>query len=166
MTRRRRPKPEGILLDIGCGENKHPFFLGMDKRPLPNVDIVHDLEVFPYPLPDESCITILGSHIVEHIKPWLMLDFMNELWRILKVGGQLALSMPYGVNSFFVQDPTHCNPCNERTWQYFDPDYPLYQIYKPRPWQIERGFPAYQQNGMMEVVLRKRSEQKPPTKKE
>lgn len=149
---------KGILLNIGSGETTIPNFVNLDKRPLPNVDIVHDLETFPYPLPDECCLTIVGSHIIEHIKPWLMIDVMNELWRIMKPNGQLALSMPYGVNSFFVQDPTHCNPCNERTWQYFDPDYPLYQIYKPKPWSIEKGFPVYQVNGMLEVVLRKRKE--------
>ena len=150
---------KGILLDIGCGKNKsRPEFVGLDKRPLEGVDIVHDLEVFPYPLDDESCLTIVGSHIIEHIKPWLMIDFMNELWRLLVPNGQLALSHPYGVNAFFVQDPTHCNPMSERTYQYFDPDYPLYQIYEPKPWRIEKGFPVWQNTGMMECILRKRDE--------
>ena len=35
-------KNSGILLDIGCGENKNKGFVGMDKRPLEGVDIVHD----------------------------------------------------------------------------------------------------------------------------
>lgn len=144
----------GILLDIGCGENKQKGFVGMDRRKLPGVDIVHDLERFPYPLPDESCLTIVGSHIVEHIKPWLMLDFMNELWRIAKVGAQLYFVHPYGVNTLFVQDPTHCNPCNEATWQYFDPNCPLWQIYKPKPWQLDPG-PTWNSAGVMEVMFRK-----------
>jgi len=148
----------GINLDIGCGENKQKHFVGLDKRKLPGVDIVHDLEVFPYPLPDDCCHTIIGSHIVEHIKPWLMIDFMNELWRLCKPGGQLALAHPYGVNPLFVQDPTHCNPCSEATWQYYDPRYPLYLIYKPRPWLIKKGFPQWQRTGNMEVAFRKVTE--------
>ncbi len=150
-------KKSGILLDIGCGENKQQGFVGMDRRKLPNVDIVHDLERFPYPLPDESCLTIIGSHIVEHIKPWLMIDFMNELWRITKPRGQLVFIHPYGVNRLFQQDPTHCNPCNEATWQYFDPHYPLWQIYKPKPWQLDPG-PIWQPSGIMEVMFRKMRE--------
>lgn len=146
---------KGILLDIGCGQDKRPNFVGMDKRNLPEVDIVHDLELFPYPLEDESCLTIIGSHIYEHIKPWLSIDFMNELWRIMKFDGQLVLSMPYGWSKGFIQDPTHCNPANEATFQYFDPRYPLYQIYEPKPWQIEEGFPVYQVTGNLEVVMRK-----------
>jgi len=145
----------GIQLDLGCGEFKNTGFVGLDKRALPGVDIVWDLEVFPYPLPDESCWAIVGSHIVEHLKPWLMIDFMNELWRILKFQGQLAFAHPYGVNPLFVQDPTHCNPCNEATWQYFDARYPLYQIYKPKPWLMEKGFPQWNISGIMEIYFRK-----------
>lgn len=145
----------GIQLDIGCGENKQKGFVGMDKRKLPGVDIVHDLEQFPYPLEDESCLLIVGSHIVEHIKPWFMIPFMDELWRLLKYEGQLALSTPYAGSPGFWQDPTHCNGCNEATWQYFDVRMPLYQIYKPKPWHIMKGFPVWQQTGNMEVVLEK-----------
>ena len=146
----------GILLDIGAGDHRRKGFVTLDKRPLEGIDIVHDLEVFPYPLEDESCLTIVGSHIVEHIKPWLMLDFMDELWRLLTVDGKLALSMPYGIGREFVQDPTHCNPCNEATWQYFDPRFDrLYTIYKPKPWEIEDGFPQYQVTGNLEIVMRK-----------
>jgi hypothetical protein len=144
----------GILLDIGCGKVSRPGFVGMDKRNLPNVSIVHDLEKFPYPLKDASVITMVASHILEHIKPWLMIDFMNELWRIAKVDCQLAISMPYGYSSGFLQDPTHCNACNEATWTYFDPDFPLYQVYEPSPWKITFG-PMFQQGGNMEVILTK-----------
>lgn len=144
-----------INIDIGCGSNKQPDFIGMDKRKLPNVDIVHDLEVFPYPLPDESCNTIVGSHVVEHIKPWVMLDFMDELWRICKTGGKLAFSLPYGWSYGFIQDPTHCNPCNEATWEYFDPSKFLYNIYEIKPWKIDMN--TWQVTGNMEVLLIKRS---------
>lgn len=145
----------GIRLDIGCGADKQEGFVGMDRQPLPGVDIVHDLEVFPYPLPDECCLTIIGTQIVEHIKPWLMIDFMNELWRIMRFDGKMALVHPYGVNNLYVQDPTHCNPCNEVTWEYFDPRNPYYGFYKPKPWHIEPGFPTWQTTGHMEVILKK-----------
>ena len=150
-------KHSGILLDIGCGESKQSGFVGMDRRKLPGVDIVHDLEIFPWPLKDESCLTIIGSHIAEHILPQLTIDFFNELWRILKVDGQLALSMPYGYSQGFLQDPTHCNMFNEATFQYFDPAYELYTIYKPKPWDIATGFPVWQVTGLIEIMMKKMS---------
>jgi hypothetical protein len=145
-----------VNLDVGCGGNKQPNFIGMDKRKLPSVDVVHDLEVFPYPIPPDSCNTIVGSHIVEHIAPQKMIDFMNELWRICKVGGKVCFRLPYGWSYGYIQDPTHCNPCNEATWEYFDPTKYLWGIYQPKPFFVEMC--TYQVTGNMEVVLRKLSE--------
>lgn len=145
-----------IRLDIGCGENKQKDFIGMDARDLEGVDIVHDLEVFPYPIPDESCGTILGSHIIEHILPRMTIPLFNELWRIMKVGGQLILSTPYPGSTGYWQDPTHCNGFNEATPQYFDPAWPLWNIYKPLPWKIEAGFPQWDCNGTLQVIFEKR----------
>lgn len=144
-----------MMLDIGCGNNKQDGFIGIDKRELKNVDVVHDIEIFPWPFKDNSFITALMSHVFEHIKPWLSIDVMNEIHRVLVNDGQLAISCPYGWSGGYIQDPTHCNPVNEVTWQYFDPEYPLYSIYEPKPWKIEKGFPQYQCNGNLEVLMRK-----------
>lgn len=145
----------GILLDVGCGEGKNPGFVGLDRQRLPGVDIVHDLERFPYPIPESICLSITASHIVEHIKPWLFIPMMNELWRIMKPGGRLAIAHPYGVNELYVQDPTHCNPCNENTWLYFDPRHIAYKFYKPKPWLLDKGFPVWDKDGIMEVLFKK-----------
>jgi SAM-dependent methyltransferase len=147
---------KSIKLDIGCGANKQKGFIGMDKRKLPGVDIVQDLEKFPYKdIPDDSCSTILGSHIIEHIKPWFTNSLFDELWRMMKVGGQLILSTPYAGSAGYWQDPTHCNGFNEATFQYYDPRFPLWNIYKPKPWHIEAGFPCWQANGNLEILLEK-----------
>lgn len=150
---------KGIRLDVGCGEGKQPGFVGMDIRQLPGVDIVHNIEVFPWPLGSESCVLIVASHVVEHIKPWFSISFMDECWRLLEENGELAISTPYPGSRGFWQDPTHCNGWNEATWQYFDPAYPLYGIYKPKPWKIRKGFPCYQVQGNLEVLLTKVSEE-------
>ena len=156
---------KGILLDIGAGETRRKGFVTLDKRKIKGIDIVHDLEKFPYPIENEACLSIVASHVIEHIKPWLMIDLMNELWRIMKFDGQLAMSMPYGFSDGFLQDPTHCNQCNHATWQYFDPRFPLYGIYKPKPWNIEMGFPQWQANGNMEVLMIKIKENSNVSKK-
>ena len=150
-------KYQGIMLDVGCGENKQQNFVGLDIRKLPGVDIVHDLEKIPYPLQDNSCLKILASHVVEHINPMKFgfVNVMNEWWRIMKEGGELMIAMPYAWSFGYIQDPTHCNPCNEATFQYFDPKYPLYQIYKPKPWQINPGYPQWQNNGSLNIIMRK-----------
>lgn len=148
----------GIMLDIGCGLNKQPGFAGMDIRPLPGVDIVHDFESIPWPLPDECVLKAIASHVVEHINPhkFGFVNWMNELWRVMRPDGQIVIVTPYATSPGFYQDPTHCNPCNEATWAYFDPEHPsgLYQIYKPKPWRLE--YIAWDPVVNMEIIMRKR----------
>ena len=59
----------GIKLDIGCGPNKEEGFIGIDVRDFPTVDIVHNIEKFPWPLPDNSVSLAISSHVLEHINP-------------------------------------------------------------------------------------------------
>lgn len=147
---------KGILLDIGCGGNKQHGFTGMDVRDLDGVDIVHDFEEFPWPIEDKDVIQALASHVIEHVKPWKFIPFMDEVWRVLKPDAHFLISMPYGASRGFQQDPTHCNMANEATWTYFDPEQPLYQVYKPKPWKIVQN--VWMPQGNMEVILAKRSE--------
>lgn len=153
-----RKNNKGISLDVGCGENKQEGCVGMDVRKLEGVDIVHNLEKIPYPLPNESCSLIVASHIVEHINPqnFGFINVMNEWWRVMKKGGRLMIAMPYGTSHGFVQDPTHVNPCNETTWIYFDPTIPnssLSNIYRPKPWKILKC--VFSPTGNLEVILGK-----------
>lgn len=158
---------QGIRLDIGGGNNPNPGFVNIDILPLPKVDIVWDLETFPWPLPDDSCLTVTASHVLEHINPHkgVFIAVMNEIWRVLKPGAQFAFVVPHGESPGFIQDPTHCNPMNETTMHYFDPDpehktmgMALYQFYRPKPWKIIMQ--AVNPMGNLEVLLEKRREDK------
>lgn len=152
----------GIRLDIGCGASKESDWVGIDILPLKGVDIVHDLEETPWPLPDNSVLVAKASHVLEHINPakGIFVNVMNEIWRVLKPDGQFAFVVPYAGSHGFWQDPTHCNGINETTMLYFSPfaystgePSPLYGFYQPKPWHIQ--FQALDRNGNLEVVLRK-----------
>jgi SAM-dependent methyltransferase len=155
----------GIRLDIGCGVNKNQGFVGMDIQPLEGVDIIWDWNKRPWPLPDECVLMAVASHVVEHIPPvsivgdetkFPFVEFMDEVWRVLKVGGEFALVCPHGNSQGYLQDPTHVNSLNETTWVYFDPEHPtgFYRFYKPKPWKIK--FLSWDPSANIEVVLVKR----------
>lgn len=157
----------GIKLDIGCGKQKQSGFVGIDYRDWGDVDIVHDIEKTPWPLPDNCAITAVASHVLEHINPHngVFIDVMNEIWRIVRPEGQFAFVVPYAGSMGYWQDPTHCNGITEATLLYFDPDpegryagQTLYRFYEPKPWKIEKL--AYSTNGNLECVLRKRRDDK------
>jgi len=146
---------KGMKLDLGCGISLKEGYVGLDKRKLEGVAVVHDLEVFPYPFEDDTFAEIRGYHIIEHIKPWFTIDFMDELWRIMEPNGLLVLDMPYaGTNSFW-QDPTHINGCIELTFTYFDPRKDMYSIYTPKPWYIEEGFPVREAGEFLHIWMHK-----------
>lgn len=161
----------GIQLDVACGANKTPGFVGMDYQDLPGVDIIHDLAVLPWPLPDDSVIRAIASHYVEHIPKVVyyqgndgkfhsylpFISFMNEMWRVMKPGGEFAIAAPHGYSPGFLQDPTHTAGLNEATWYYFNPEHPFYGFYKPKPWKTK--FINWDYAANIEVVLIKVEEQ-------
>ena len=120
-----------VKLDLGCGPSKQEGAIGIDTRPLPGVDIVHNLEEFPWPLPSDCARAVVMSHFWEHLKPWLTLRFMEELHRVCVDGAAIFISGPYATEFRFVQDPTHCNPSNEATFDYWDNICDLWQVYRP-----------------------------------
>lgn len=148
----------GCNIDLGSSDHKQPGFLGTDKRDVPNIDLKFDLEVIPWKLPSNCCDRMLISHVLEHVKPWLMIDLMDEIWRVMKPSSQLYIIYPHAMSHGFMQDPTHCNPMNETTLTYFDPEHKsgLYGVYRPKPWRITRLHWASIAN--VEAVLEPRKE--------
>ncbi len=154
---------QGIKLDLGGGGNPQPGFVNIDVRKLPEVDIVHDLEKLPWPLPDESVGFMIASHVLEHIDPaqGKFLKFMDECWRVMKPDAEFMIAVPYAGSAGFWQDPTHCNGITERTFAYFDPMEAgggLYRIYRPKPWKVK--LLTWNAFGNLECVLVKRREDK------
>lgn len=154
---------KGIRLDVGCGRAKTEGFVGMDIRDLLEVDIVHDWNDIPWPLPDECVLQAIVSHVLEHVNPTNegLVRWMNELWRVCKPDAEVALAYPHGRSNGFLQDPTHCNPMNEVVWAYFDPLEPstggaLYKFYHPKPWRIKNV--SWNPSANVEVILVKRRE--------
>ncbi len=146
-------------VDIGAGANKNGAdFFGIDYRKLPGIDLVQDLESFPWPIPTDTFKVGVCSHVVEHINPskGIFINFMNSVWRILKPGAEFFIAGPYATSPGMFRDPTHCNFINEETWAYFSPNDVwyhggLYRIYAPLPWKIKVN--TWNPQGSFEVVL-------------
>jgi len=110
-----------IRLDLACGNRKTEGFLGVDKEPLKGVDFIQDLESYPYPFEDNSVDEINCFHFIEHTKD--LIKFMNEIYRILKVGGKITIVAPYYTSCRAWQDPTHVRAISEFTFLYFNKEW-------------------------------------------
>lgn len=81
-----------VLLNLGCGFNKLPGYVNVDAYDNCQPDVVHDLNVRPYPWADNSVDGIVCAHTLEHIKDWW--GAFTEMARILRYGGELEIRVP------------------------------------------------------------------------
>jgi SAM-dependent methyltransferase len=105
--------PEPLVLsklDLGCGQNKKEGFTGVDLFKAEGVDVVHDLLAYPWPFEDASVDEIHCSHFLEHVGGLQRPRFMEEVYRVLKVGCSATFITPYWSSERSVQDFSHAWP--------------------------------------------------------
>jgi SAM-dependent methyltransferase len=112
---------ERKVLELGCGRNKHPNAVGIDRISLPGVDVVHDLNQFPYPFPDNTFDEVYAIHVIEHLDS--ILAVMEEIHRITTPNARTVIITPHHSDSISWQDPTHKWHLNSYSFSYFEPTY-------------------------------------------
>ena len=108
-----------MKLHLGCGHDIKEGWINHDLAPLPGVDVVHDLRVFPWPWDDGQVEEVHMENVLEHLPETTRT--MEELSRIMKTGGKLFIGVPYW-NSFEAWgDPTHERLFSEEIFEFYDP---------------------------------------------
>jgi len=110
------------ILDVGCGRNKVVGAIGLDRFPVEGVDLVYDLEVFPYPFEASSFDEIYARHVIEHVES--VSCFLDELHRIAKPGARLYIHTPHYSYSHSWRDPTHRWHFSSYSFEYFEAGHP------------------------------------------
>jgi SAM-dependent methyltransferase len=113
----RRSQGLPVILDLGCGARKVLGAFGIDVATLPGVDLVHDLEVIPYPLPENCADTIHLSHVLEHLAS--PLPVLEEVWRLARPGGRVLIRTPHYSGMYAWVDPTHRRAFSLGSFHYF-----------------------------------------------
>ncbi|AHJ28186.1 class I SAM-dependent methyltransferase [Nodularia spumigena CS-584] len=112
-----------ICVDLGCGIHKTEGFIGVDVFAIDNVDVVADLNGH-FPFPDNSIDLVKAHNIIEHLPD--RIHTMNEIWRILKPGGIVDISVPSTDGRGAFQDPTHVSFWNVNSFMYYSNQHPAY----------------------------------------
>lgn len=131
-------------LDIGCGgAPKNPFSFeevyGVDIREDVDAKISRaDLNIEPIPFDDEFFDGVSAFDFIEHVprviyvpnRRFCFVELMNEICRVLKVGGRFLSFTPAFPASPAWRDPTHVNIITEETFPlYFDNQNRLASMY-------------------------------------
>ena len=80
------------MLDLGCGNNKLEGWIGVDKKQLPTVDIVCDLESGELPFENDSIDKIRMIEVIEHIKNYD--ELIGNTFKVLKKDGKILVTTP------------------------------------------------------------------------
>jgi SAM-dependent methyltransferase len=115
------------VLDIGCGANKAPGAVGMDINPRTAADVIHDLDVLPYPFENDEFDEVIGRHVIEHVRDPMAV--MQELHRITRAGGLVRLVAPHWTNPDFATDLTHRNHLNSYSFRTLTEDRAVFSFY-------------------------------------
>jgi SAM-dependent methyltransferase len=141
-------------LDLGCGPTpKNPFnadeLFGIDVREDLDANIKRaDLVIEPIPFENDYFEYVTAHDFLEHIPRIIyaphrrnaFVELMNEIYRVLKVGGQFLSFTPAYPHPEAFRDPTHVNIITDQTFQaYFD--------------NVNRWATGYGFNGAFEIKL-------------
>lgn len=111
-----------LRLNLGCGNRKLEGFLNVDSQPHCQPDQTVNLEMLPWPWPDNSAEEIFMSHVLEHLgaTPEIYLGIIQELYRVSAPGAKITIIVPHPRSDNYLADPTHVRPITAMGLNMFD----------------------------------------------
>ncbi len=129
-------------IDLGCGRNKQEGFIGVDRFPMPDVDVIADIDE-QLPFEDNSIDLLFSSHSLEHVRD--LMATMREIYRVCRHGAQVSIVAPYNEQKLNLANPYHIGVFNEHTPRFWT-DYPETPVDRnefldpvPRSWGLSRS---------------------------
>jgi predicted SAM-dependent methyltransferase len=96
---------QGRILDVGCGINKYPGAVGIDRIEGTAADVIVDVDHFPYPFRDAMFDHVRAVHVIEHVAD--VIRTIEEFHRLLRPGGTVYIATPHYTDYSSFCDPTH-----------------------------------------------------------
>ena len=80
-------------LNIGCGLDTKRGYINLDKSKIKGVDVVHNLDKYPWPFQSNYFDEVYGRDVIEHVKD--LFKAMQEIHRVSKHNATIRLIVPY-----------------------------------------------------------------------
>ncbi|MFL6354228.1 MAG: class I SAM-dependent methyltransferase [Bryobacteraceae bacterium] len=109
------------VLDVGCGLNKQPGAIGLDRNPHARADVIANLDHFPFPFRDSAFREVRATHVIEHVAD--VIRTIEEFHRLLAPGGRVIIITPHYTDFSSFCDPTHRWHLNSFSLRYFGQDH-------------------------------------------
>lgn len=144
-----------MRVNLGSGTDRMEGFVNLDRAKVPGVDMVHDLDVGPWPFADCSVMDIMAKDVFEHVADPIL--FMTECWRVLEHRGVLNIRTPHWRHRDAYTDPTHRRFPTEHTFDYWIPGTVLHSLHNKAYGDVDFKLegPVRVQGGAVEIMLSK-----------
>ena len=119
-------KNKSRKLNIGCGRDIKKGYVNLDGSRIKGVDVVHNLDNYPWPFPSNYFEEIYSRDSIEHLKD--LYRAMQEISRISKNGAIVRIIVPYWHSSgaFY---PNHHYFFNTDSMKFFTDEKRTYDNY-------------------------------------
>ena len=97
-------KPPRIL-DVGCGRNKRPGAIGVDRNRDTVADVICDIDCGRLPFRDDVFDEVSLIHVIEHVAN--VIQTVEEVHRVSRSGARLVIETPHFTDHSSFCDPTH-----------------------------------------------------------
>ena len=105
-----------VKLNLGCGSDIREDYINLDCVKQNGVDVVYDINKYPWPFKDNTFEKVFCSHTLEHVEN--LIKTMKEIWRISKPNAIIEIRVPHFSCGVYYRDITH-----KRPFSYFSMDY-------------------------------------------
>lgn len=105
-------------------------YFNVDSVPLDGVDLVYNLDRYPYPFEDNTFEEVNAHNVLEHLSD--IIKPMEEIWRISKPKAKIIIEVPPFYSHCAADDPTHKVFFTYVTFDYFRPEDYLNYMTKAR----------------------------------
>ena len=106
-----------MALNLGCGRKRIDGAINVDRVADVNPDMIHDLDILPWPFPENRFNKVHAYDVIEHCSD--LVATMNEIHRICANGASVHITTPHFscANSFV--DPTHLHHLSYFSFDYW-----------------------------------------------
>jgi len=124
------------LLVLGCGKKERPGNPGdtivtVDINENVGADVVHNLDVFPWPFESGEFDVVHLDNVLEHLNN--IVKTMEEIHRITKPSATVTIIVPYFRSKWACVDPTHVHFFTVDTLSYFVAGHKYHERYSYSP---------------------------------
>ena len=104
------------ILNLGCGRRHMDGAVNLDVTSATSPDVVHDLNVRPWPFADDTFRRVVALDVVEHLDD--VIATMEEIHRVCRDGALVEITVPHFSCGNAFTDPTHRHYFGAQSFHY------------------------------------------------